>query len=196
MYLLDMTESVDRHRQSMNQGVRSATLQIEKNARKPHGEEKAIDYVFELLDISWWYYAIAVLLGVVAWRVWKRPCLGMLVGYAVLLLAETVLIRKPFIGQHFQPELFWSWRAWNVQRGQIIANVIMFFPVGLLVGCIWGWRGILVAAGLSVGIEILQLITARGLCEFDDVIHNCSGAVVGVLTVKVVAFISKKEGCT
>ena len=31
-----------------------------------------------------------------------------------------------------------------------------------------------------MGIEILQLITARGLCEFDDVIHNMIGALIGV----------------
>ena len=159
-------------------------------------EDKAIDYVFKLLDIPWWYYAIATLLGVTAWRLWKRPSLGVLIGNVFLILAETVLIRKPFQGEHLKLELFWSWRAWNVQRGQIIANVIMFIPIGMLTGCLWKWRGILVAAGLSVGIEILQLVTSRGLCEFDDILHNCLGAVVGILTVEVVAFISKKEGRT
>lgn len=119
-----------------------------------------------------------------------------MLGYAFLILAETVLIRKPFVGEHIKLELFWSWRVWNVQRGQIIANVIMFVPVGVLAGCLWKWKGILAAAGLSVGIEILQLVTSRGLCEFDDVIHNCLGAVIGILTVEVVAIISKKEGCT
>lgn len=28
-------------------------------------------------------------------------------------------------------------------------------------------------------IEILQLVTSRGLMEFDDVIHNCIGTVFG-----------------
>jgi glycopeptide antibiotics resistance protein len=116
----------------------------------------------------------------VAWRLWKRPSLGLLVGYAVLLLAETVLIRKPFQGEHIKLELFWSWRAWNVQRGQILTNGIMFVPVGVLAGRIWRWRGLWVAAGLSAAIEILQLITARGLCEFDDVIHNMVGAAIGM----------------
>lgn len=157
-------------------------------------EDKAIDYVFKLLDIPWWYYAIATLLGVTAWRLWKRPSLGLLIGNVFLILAETVLIRKPFVGEHIKLELFWSWRAWNVQRGQIIANVIMFIPAGVLVGWIWRWKGLWAAAGLSVGIEILQLVTSRGLCEFDDILHNCLGAVVGILTVEVVAFISKKEG--
>ena len=132
------------------------------------------------MDIPWWYYAIATLLGVTAWRVWKKPSLGLLLGYAFLILAETVLIRKPFVGEHIKLELFWSWRAWNVQRGQIIANVIMFIPAGVLTGCLWNGKGILTASGLSVGIEILQLVTNRGLCEFDDVFHNVIGAVIGV----------------
>ena len=56
----------------------------------------------------------------------------------------------------------------------------MFLPVGVLAGRIWSWKGLWIAAGLSVGIEILQLVTARGLCEFDDVIHNMIGAVIGI----------------
>ena len=114
------------------------------------------------------------------WRVWKKPSLGLLVGYAFLILAETVLIRKPFEGQHFQPEIFWSWKQWNVQKNQILTNVVMFIPAGLLCGRLWKWKGLWVAAGLSAAIEILQLITARGLCEFDDVFHNMIGAVIGI----------------
>ena len=123
-------------------------------------EDKAIDYVFKLLDIPWWYYAIATLLGVTAWRVWKKPSLGLLLGYAFLILAETVLIRKPFVGEHIKLELFWSWRQFSSQRNQILTNVIMFVPVGVLAGCRWKWKGILAAAGLCVGIEILQLVTS------------------------------------
>ena len=29
-------------------------------------------------------------------------------------------------------------------------------------------------------VELLQLMTSKGLCEFDDVIHNMIGAVIGV----------------
>ena len=103
-----------------------------------------------------------------------------MIGYTFLILAETVLIRKPFSGQHFNPELFWSWRQFSVQRNQILTNVIMFAPVGVLVGWIWRWRGLWFAAGLSAAIEILQLVTSRGLCEFDDVFHNMIGAVIGI----------------
>ena len=132
------------------------------------------------MNIPWWYYAIATFLGVAAWRVWKKPSLGLLLGYAFLILTETVLIRKPFSGQHFNPEFFWSWRQWKIQRNQILTNVIMFAPVGVLTGHQWKWKGLWFAAGLSAAIEILQLVTSRGLCEFDDAFHNVIGAVIGI----------------
>jgi glycopeptide antibiotics resistance protein len=56
----------------------------------------------------------------------------------------------------------------------------MFAPVGVLTGHRWKWRGLWVAAGLSITIELLQLVTSRGLCEFDDVFHNMIGAVIGI----------------
>ena len=97
-----------------------------------------------------------------------------------LVLAETVLIRKPFVGIHYQPRPFWSWKVWEIQKSQILTNVVMFIPVGVLAGFIWQWKGILVAVGLTVAIEVLQLITARGLCEFDDIVHNMIGAAMGI----------------
>ena len=114
-------------------------------------------------------------------------------GYAFLILAETVLIRKPFQGEHIKLELFWSWRQWKIQRNQILTNVIMFAPVGALAGRIWRWKGLWVAAGLSIVIELLQLLTARGLCEFDDVLHNVLGAVIGIGIVILVEKVSRVE---
>lgn len=37
----------------------------------------------------------------------------------------------------------------------------------------------LIALCFSVGIEIMQFVTGRGLMEFDDVFNNTVGAVVG-----------------
>ena len=67
-----------------------------------------------------------------------------------------------------------------MQKEQILTNVVIFVPVGVLTGLLWKWRGLWAAAGLSIFIEILQLITARGLCESDDVFHNMIGAAIGV----------------
>ena len=109
-----------------------------------------------------------------------------MMGYAFLILAETVLIRKPFQGEHIKLKLFWSWKQWNVQKEQILTNVAMFIPIGALAGWLWKWKGLLVAAGFSIAIELLQLVTTRGLMEFDDVLHNMIGAVVGAGIVMVV----------
>ena len=68
----------------------------------------------------------------------------------------------------------------------------MFIPVGVLAGSLWKWRGLWFAAGLSFVIEILQLVSGRGLMEFDDVIHNCVGALIGIIIVK----IAKIKNCS
>lgn len=62
-------------------------------------------------------------------------------------------------------------------------NVLMFVPVGLLLGCTYkdiGWKRMLVVAlCLSVSIEVLQFILQKGFAELDDVMHNVLGAALG-----------------
>ena len=79
-----------------------------------------------------------------------------------------------------------------MQKGQIIANVIMFIPVGVLSGWMWNWKGMWFGVGLSFEVELLQLVTSRGLCEFDDVIHNVVGTVIGVRVAYVTVQITKQ----
>lgn len=144
-----------------------------------HTEERTIDYVFRLLDIPWWYYLVSMVIGVIVWRIWKNVWLGLLTAYVFLILSVTLLTRMPYDGIHYELRLFWSYAVPRL-RDQIIFNVIAFIPVGVLAGRLWKWKGIWVAAGLSVVIEVLQLITGRGLLELDDIFHNCLGAVVGI----------------
>ena len=110
----------------------------------------------------------------------KKWAAGVLIGYVLIILGETVLFRAPFDGQHFQHQLFWSYKVWNVQRKQIIANVLLFVPLGFLVGSLWKWRGVIVGAGFSIVIELFQLISQRGLFKFDDILHNTLGTFIGV----------------
>ena len=62
-------------------------------------------------------------------------------------------------------------------------NVLMFFPLGLLIGCVFkniSWKKVLIASlCLSVLIEFLQFLLKRGFAELDDVMHNTLGAVIG-----------------
>ena len=118
--------------------------------------------------------------------------LSLLLPYLFLVFCSTVVVRTPFTGQHFQPELFWSWESWSQQREQVIANIIMFLPVGLLGYPMLGWKVVPASFLGSAMIEVLQLISARGLCEYDDILHNTAGAVMGmILSVVVRAIVDR-----
>lgn len=69
------------------------------------------------------------------------------------------------------------------EKNQIVINIVMFLPVGLLSALLWRWREMLFSVGVSCVIELLQLFTARGLCEFDDVFHDFLGALIGIGTI-------------
>lgn len=144
--------------------------------------------MFNALDIPAYYYLIAVAIGVVI-GLWKKDWrTGFLFAYSFFLLAETVLIRSPGT-LRYEMIPFWSWREvfrkWpmtatgKMYLRQIILNIAMFIPIGMILSRKSGWKGILIAAGISAMIEITQLVSHRGLFEFDDIIHNTLGAAAG-----------------
>ena len=82
---------------------------------------------------------------------------------------------------------FWSYAA--IRQGlyslisENIMNVVVFVPVGILLGIaiqtIKWWQVLLIGCGISICIEVLQFITHRGFSEFDDVFHNSLGCLIG-----------------
>ncbi|HSA79641.1 MAG TPA: VanZ family protein [Geminicoccaceae bacterium] len=71
----------------------------------------------------------------------------------------------------------------------LILNVILFIPLGVLIGA---WRGrragrvgraILLLAAISAGFEMLQLFVPGRVTSIDDVIANTLGGALGVLLV-------------
>ncbi len=86
------------------------------------------------------------------------------------------------------------WEIWEFFHGDsemmkyIIGNIIMLVPLGVLIR-VWFkniesvWKVLFIGLTVSFTIEILQLITTRGLFEFDDIIHNTLGAVAGFMAV-------------
>lgn len=64
-------------------------------------------------------------------------------------------------------------------------NIILFIPIGILLSVLISqknaWFSIILSLILSAALEVTQLITHRGLFEFDDIIHNVLGAVIGVM---------------
>ena len=113
----------------------------------------------------------------------KALIICLLIIYVVVILSETLIFRKSFEGEHLQLELFWSYKVIDVQFKQMLANVLMFIPFGLLLSLLDKrvWLVLLVGFSFSCLIEILQFVLKVGLCELDDVFHNTLGTLIGLL---------------
>ena len=128
----------------------------------------------------------------------RRFAAGVLLAlYICIIYCHTVIFR-PFdeLAQHnFMP--FWSYKP--ILEGNVnliidcIVNVLMFVPVGFLLGCTFHnltiWGAILFGACISVSIEALQFFFHRGFAEVDDVLHNALGCLIGYLLYRAVAWV-------
>ena len=65
-----------------------------------------------------------------------------------------------------------------------VLNLLMFVPVGYLAPVLWNrvdrlWKVLLFGFCLSLGVELLQLVTLRGMLDLDDLMNNTIGTAVG-----------------
>lgn len=111
----------------------------------------------------------------------------LLIEYVIMIFCSTILFRPAMKEIQYDYHPFWSYSAIHDGREDLleenIMNILVFVPVGVMLGCgyrsmTW-WKVMLIGGCLSVGIETLQLITKRGFSEFDDVMHNTVGCLVG-----------------
>lgn len=98
---------------------------------------------------------------------------ALIAGYIYFILTKTVLFRAPYPEPIFQPLL---WELQNGMWSDIRLNILLFIPLGLLIG---GWRGLLIGFCLSCGIEAVQYYGNLGYCELDDILNNTIGAGLG-----------------
>lgn len=127
-------------------------------------------------------------------RGWRRIAGLVLVEYMFFIYCSTVIYRtvaERFVGYSFTP--FWSYNAIKEGRTELltenIMNVVVFVPVGLLMGfMINGSRfkvkrawliALMTGLILSVSIEAMQYFFHKGFAETDDVIHNTLGCMIG-----------------
>lgn len=117
----------------------------------------------------------------------------MLISYSEVLLYCTVFGRRAWEYYRYNFDLGYSYKdiifsADYTLIGQILINILMFVPIGVLCGvaidrnklrksCFYGVL-------ISFVIEFLQLILRRGYCEFDDLISNFIGTAVGYFLLK------------
>lgn len=113
--------------------------------------------------------------------------------YGIYIVCTTVVFR-PLRDESRVLNLipFWSYSA--IKRGETqlieenLMNVLAFVPVGLLLAiglkkakC---WQVVSIGGLVSVIVELLQFHFKRGLCEFDDCLHNMIGGLLGYLLIK------------
>ena len=147
-------------------------------------------YVYEGL-LSVFCIGAALLLAFKGKKAWRGVAKFLLAEYVFLIYCSTVLFRvaKELREYNFTP--FWSYSRPDLLIENIM-NVVVFVPVGFLLGfatwrgkkeevrCKKGWLvALLIGAGLSIGIETLQLAFRLGFAEVDDVMHNTLGCVIG-----------------
>lgn len=127
----------------------------------------------------------------IAWKGFKSglrySAILLLVEYIFLLFCSTVIFRTTGETRQYDFHPFWSYKAIQEGREDLLAenimNVVVFIPVGLLLGIAFKqmtwWKALLIGCGISVTIEALQFFFMRGFSEVDDVMHNTLGCVIG-----------------
>ena len=69
---------------------------------------------------------------------------------------------------------------------QVILNIVLFVPIGIVLPFLLNKKvsleiALVYGVVFSSIIEVLQLVTCRGLCEFDDIFHNSLGCMIGCM---------------
>lgn len=108
--------------------------------------------------------------------------------YVLLLYCSTVFFRYIAGGRDYNFIPFWSYYAFFCGDNphllpENIMNIFIFVPLGLLLGFSCRYmtfnKAIIIGCAVSLGIELLQLLFIKGFSEFDDVMHNTLGCVIG-----------------
>ena len=149
---------------------------------------------YNSLPAYWWLWLIVVAL--VVWlidgrRITPRPLLA---AYILFILMETIIGRKTGVGR-VELVPFWSYSHPEL-RMEIVLNYILFMPLGVLLylcfGEKYGLRVVLAGFLLSVSIELIQLLFNIGLFEFDDMIGNTVGCLIGAVVGKATQELKKR----
>ena len=149
---------------------------------------------FKSLPSFWWLWLIVA--AGVAWlldgrRITPRPLLA---AYILFILMETVIGRKVGVGR-VELVPFWSYSHPEL-RMEILLNYVLFIPFGCLLhlcfGEKFGLRVVIAGLLLSVSIEIVQLVFRIGLFEFDDMIGNTVGCLIGAVVGKATRELKKR----
>lgn len=113
------------------------------------------------------------------------PLLAFYLSFAVTV---TIIERVTSAHPKYNLQVFWTYMSIAEGTTELISeifwNIVLFIPIGFLFSYIipkkrW-WLNAVSGMLISSGIEIMQLVLHRGYFEFDDIIHNTFGTVIGI----------------
>lgn len=170
------------------------------------------DYTYNQIDrIPYYIYvvvAVVLCIGALTFYVWKGyekgtryTALLAMIEYVGLIYSSTVFFRKTSRRLKYDWHPFWSYQTIDEGKGNLISenimNVVLFIPVGLLLGLairnVKWWMAGLIGLCISLGIEALQFILWKGFSEFDDVMHNTVGCLLGFGLIHLVRLVYNKD---
>ena len=134
----------------------------------------------------------------------RRTVFTILLGIvAALILWVTILGRETQVKDVMMFRLFHTFTSfqkgtqWDEAKENLLGNILLFLPIGILVPLVSGWKKwyktALISFGSSLLIEIVQLITKRGYVDPDDVIFNVTGAMIGYVLLKSVCLVCGQD---
>ena len=122
--------------------------------------------------------------------------------YMIIVLGATIG-NRPSGYESINLHLFSSYRhAYNnfslAEWRYIILNILMFVPIGFMLPllfkkCECYYITYLTGFSISIFIEILQIISKRGIFEIDDIINNTLGCVIGYGIVMILMALFKRS---
>ncbi len=128
----------------------------------------------------------------------------LLLGWLAAVLGLTLFTRPAMFEGWFNFRLFSgylnAWNNWSLSEFQlIIFNMLMFVPLGFLLPLLTRRARrflpvLLLSLLVCVLLEMLQMLTHRGVFELDDIFHNTLGSVIGYfLAEALVACLEQKK---
>lgn len=129
-------------------------------------------------------------------------------GYLNVVYMSTVFARQDYGVYDYELKLFWTIDVIRATHSremirECVLNVLMLSPIGLIGPALIDgkherkryWKRVVMPIVLgtlvSFSIEFLQLILQRGLFEWDDMIYNVGGVILGVIFNRIVLKITR-----
>lgn len=151
---------------------------------------------YEILAFSVILLLIVIIMAYCLWKkklnIIQAGAVVAMVIFLAIVFGSTVFTRTSTVRQYELMPL-WSWRAiiryhdWGLLKEDLL-NCILLLPAGALLPVItnrkvkW-YQALLFGVLISAVIETSQLVFMRGLFEWDDMIHNGLGCMIGCLVV-------------